>query len=176
MGRLWFAATLAATLAAGLAVAAGIASPTVAWASCAGPPEPSVHAFSGTVVRTSHEGRVAIVRRDGGDIVTVLGGPDANGTGLTSVDRRFAAGVRYEFHPFNAQSPFQDNICSATVQLSSPPPPSEVPTVNALPVDAAPGPVRWAVPVGLGLLIGAGIAGAATSRGQRTIARRRDTH
>ena len=56
---------------------------------------------------------------DEGRTVTVNGGPSGTGTGTdtntaTSVDRTYRPGVRYEFHPLNAASPYQDNACTAT--------------------------------------------------------------
>jgi hypothetical protein len=39
---------------------------------------------------------------------------------FSSVDRRYALGGRYEFHPINAESPYRDNSCTATQQLAGP--------------------------------------------------------
>jgi hypothetical protein len=93
-----------------------------AHASCAGLPEPSPNAFTGTVIDTAKHDRVATVVTDTGREVQVLGMPDGGlfGTGRSSVDRRYALGARYEFHPLNSESPYRDNACSATVHLAGP--------------------------------------------------------
>lgn len=88
-----------------------------AWASCAQPPAVSQHVFAGTVTSTERDGRIARVRTDDGQDVEVDGTPSA--TGGTSVDRTYAVGTRYEFHPLNATSPFQDNACTSTRPLPS---------------------------------------------------------
>ncbi len=110
----------AAAAAVALAVPAGVAfvAVTPAYASCAGPPEPSPYAFTGTVVETDAGGRVATVLTDDGREVDVVGTPDRSG--VTSVDREYAVGGRYEFHPHNEASPYQDHLCTATRQLSGP--------------------------------------------------------
>jgi hypothetical protein len=93
---------------------------TPAQASCAASPEPSPHRFVGTVVEVDADGRLAHVRLDDGSRVEVHGSPSlADGSG-TSVDRHFTVGGRYEFHPTNERSPFEDNACTATRQLSGP--------------------------------------------------------
>jgi hypothetical protein len=93
-----------------------------AHASCAGLPEPSPHAFTGTVIETAKHDRVATVVTDEGREVQVIGTPDGGlfGTGRSSVDRRYALGARYEFHPLNSEPPYRDNACSATVHLAGP--------------------------------------------------------
>ena len=91
----------------------------VADASCARPPTPSAHRFSGVVVTATDGGRTATVRTDDGRTVTVAGRGDSSGA-ITSVDRTYTAGTRYEFHPLNATSPYRDNACTATRQLSQP--------------------------------------------------------
>jgi hypothetical protein len=84
------------------------------WASCAVGPSQSPYWFTGTVVSTTNADRTATVRTDDGRIVIVRGteadGPDMH----TTVDRSYRVGLRYEFDPINASSPYQDNICSAT--------------------------------------------------------------
>lgn len=80
-------------------------------ASCALPPRESPDAFTGTVVSTSKEGRWAEVALPDGSVVEVRGGPR---DGFTSVDRTFARGARYEFHPLSSSPPFEDNACTAT--------------------------------------------------------------
>ena len=97
---------------------------TPAAASCAtDAPAPSQAAFVGTVIATSEGGRVAEVVTDEGSTATVRGTQDASGFGSShsSVDRRYALGGRYEFHPLNAASPYSDNACTATRQISGPP-------------------------------------------------------
>jgi hypothetical protein len=42
--------------------------------------------------------------------VQVIG--TASTSGFTSGNRAFDIGARYEFHPTNATSPFEDNICT----------------------------------------------------------------
>jgi hypothetical protein len=69
------------------------------------------------VTSTERDGRIARVRTDDGQDVEVDGTPSA--TGATSVDRTYAVGTRYEFHPLNATSPFQDNACTSTRSLAS---------------------------------------------------------
>jgi hypothetical protein len=102
-----------------LAAAALVVWPsTAALGSCAGPPSPSPHVFTGTVVDTEAAGRVATVVTDDGETVTVTGAEDPGS--VTSVDRRYAVGGRYEFHPLNGEAPYRDNACTATGQLSGP--------------------------------------------------------
>lgn len=138
---------VAATVVLGLAVTLALAGP--ARASCAGPPTDSPYAFTGTVVEVEKDGRVAHVVLDNGRTVVVQGSPELRDGTATSVDRRFAAGARYEFHPFNDTSPFQDNACSATRQLAGPTPgpvePNEDRLPGWLPVDEQAGPVGYAV-------------------------------
>jgi len=88
----------------------GTAAP--ASASCVTPPPVSPRVFTGTVLSTEHDGRIARVRTDDHRDVTVNGTPSEGG--FTSVDRTYRAGTRYEFHPVNAIDPYQDNICTAT--------------------------------------------------------------
>jgi hypothetical protein len=102
-----------------------LVSGSPASASCLPDPLPSPYAFIGTVVSTDSGGRIAQVRTDDGRDVEVRGGP---GPVATSVDRSYRTGVRYEFHPFNGESPYEDNACTATRELSGPeyPPALEV--------------------------------------------------
>jgi hypothetical protein len=74
--------------------------------------------FTGTVLSTERDGRVAAVQTEAGHRVEVVG--TASTGGFTSVDRAFEIGARYEFHPTNSTSPFQDDICTRT-HLVSPP-------------------------------------------------------
>jgi hypothetical protein len=92
-----------------------------AWASCAPDVGPSPYAFRGTVVETVRQGRVATVRTDEGHTVVVRGTPVAEDppglVGMTTVDRRYDVGRRYEFHPVTASDPFEDNACTQTRDL-----------------------------------------------------------
>ena len=102
---------------AGLGVASWAAmivmlSVTAAYGSCAAESERSPHAFMGEVLSVTADGKVATVRADDGTTVEVIGGP--SGGSVTSVDRTYEVGVRYEFHPVNDHSPYRDNICTAT--------------------------------------------------------------
>ena len=84
----------------------------------------------------------------------VRGDPDTCGFAntYTSVDRRYSLGGRYEFHPLNNQSPYSDNACTATRQLSGPPlsafpepqAPEEV-LPGWLPVDEQAGPLGYVI-------------------------------
>ena len=82
--------------------------------------------FTGTVVSTERDGRVAAVQTDGGHRVEVVGTTSTSTNGLTSVYRDFEIGARYEFHPANSTSPFQDDTCTRT-HLISPPPAATTP-------------------------------------------------
>jgi hypothetical protein len=100
-------------------VAIGIfATPSAANAAdCVQTPPLSPHVFNGTVVSIESSGRVASVRTDDGADVRVIGTPSE--TGVTTVDRTYKVGARYEFHPLNASSPFQDNACTRTRQIAA---------------------------------------------------------
>jgi hypothetical protein len=92
---------------------------TAAIASCAGTPSPSPYAFTGTVTQVRSHGLIASVRTEDGETVEVRGGRSA---GSASSDaRQYAVGGVYEFHPTNSASPFIDDACTATRQLSGPP-------------------------------------------------------
>lgn len=75
------------------------------------------------MIGTSEGGRVAEVVTDEGATVTVQGTEDTTwfSNSYSSVDRRYALGGRYEFHPLNDDSPYLDNACTATRQVSGPP-------------------------------------------------------
>ncbi len=73
----------------------------VAYASCAGPAEPSPYAFVGRVVATESHDRVATILTITGQTVEVLGTPSPAENSLTSVDRTYVVGAWYEFHPIN---------------------------------------------------------------------------
>ena len=117
-----------------------LGSTGVADASCVFPPTTSASSFPGTVLTTQNRDRIAQVRTDTGAEVTVLGTESPDTTSATSVDRTFIPGVRYEFHPLNDASPFRDNACTATRQLTATAEsaPTASPTVKPKPT-AAPG-------------------------------------
>ncbi|MDP9416427.1 MAG: hypothetical protein M3P48_00980 [Actinomycetota bacterium] len=121
------AATLLALLLAALALPSLTATP--AYASCAEKPRRSPYAFPGTVIDTARGGLVATVVTDDGRKVTVVGTPAESG--VSTVDRTYALGARYEFHPLNSASPLQDNICTRTTRISGP---AETPAAIAEPV------------------------------------------
>lgn len=136
-----------------------------ATASCStDSPEPSPHALLGTVIGTSAGGRVAEVVTDDGATVTVQGteGTSWFSNSYSSVDRRFALGGRYEFHPTNDHSPYSDNACTATRQVSGPPLSAlSEPEVREgvlpewLPVDDQAGPLGYLIffgPISVGAL------------------------
>jgi len=145
---------LGLTLLLGLSVM--LAFPVPAVASCAAPPMDSPYAFVGTVVEVKKDGRVATVVIDTGDTVVVHGSPELGDHTATSVDRRFALGGRYEFHPINATSPYQDNACTATRQLAGPTPTPVEPARDRLPgwlpVDEQDGPIGYAALAAMGLV------------------------
>jgi hypothetical protein len=136
-----------------IALAFGALAVPPAAASCAtGSPEASPYAFVGTVIATGEGGRVAEVVTDEGEKVTVQGTEDTSwlSDSYTSVDRRYALGARYEFHPLNDESPYSDNACTATRKLSGPAL-SAFPETRAgggvlpdwLPVDEQAGPIGY---------------------------------
>lgn len=134
-------------------------------ASCAtDSPDPSPYAFVGTVIATSEGGRVAEVVTDEGGTVSVEGTEDTSwfSNAHSSTDRRYALGGRYEFHPLDDESPYSDNSCTATRQLSGPPL-SVVPAQAGegvlpawLPVDEQAGPLGYLIffgPIAVGALV-----------------------
>jgi hypothetical protein len=150
-------------VATGCLLMAGSVAPG-AYASCATEASESPYAFVGTVIETEKQDRVATVITDSGRKVKVVGTPDSGwfSKSFSSVDRRYASGGRYEFHPINAESPYQDNRCTAIRQLAGPrlrplPPPNEF-FPAWLPVDEQAGLVGYLmffgpVAVALALLI-----------------------
>ncbi len=137
-----------------LMIAGTIAAAPVANASCARPPIESPHAFVGTVIDTREEDRIAIVITDEGRRVTVLGTRDDSRfvESFSSVDRRYALGGRYEFHPTNASNPYRDNACTATHKMAGPGlqplEPSRELLPGWLPVDEQAGPVGYVLFLG----------------------------
>ena len=109
-----FSRALTLGICTGLFLAVGFATGTPANASCMPTPRVSDYRFTGTVTQVGDDGRTATVRTDDGRTVTVHGSPADGRNVRTSVDRIYQVGVRYEFHPLNATSPYQDNACTAT--------------------------------------------------------------
>ena len=90
-----------------------------AYASCAGSPEPSLHAFVGRVIATASHDRMATVQTDDGETVQVVGTPFSAENSISSVDRTYVVGATYEFHPVTGTEPFEDNACTATRQVDA---------------------------------------------------------
>ncbi len=141
-------------LTVGLMTAGTLAAAPAANASCARAPAESPHAFVGTVINTREEDRIATVVTDEGRRVTVLGtsGDSWFGESISSVDRRYALGARYEFHPTNASDPYRDNACTATHKMAGPGLQPLEPTREILPgwlpVDEQAGPVGYVLFLG----------------------------
>jgi hypothetical protein len=95
----------------------------------------SAYAFIGTVISTEKDDRIATVITDSGRQVKVIGTPYTSwfSKSYTSVDRRYAVAGRYQFHPINAESPYQDDRCTATHQLAGPIRRPLEPTTDRLP-------------------------------------------
>ena len=133
----------------GLVAAASLAAAPAANASCAGQPVDSPHVFVGTVIDTREEDRIATVITDEGRRVTVLGTDDTSwfAESSSSIDRRYAVGGRYEFHPTNAADPYRDHACTATRKIAGPKLPRLEPRNEFLPgwvpVDEQAGPVGY---------------------------------
>ena len=105
---------------AGLSGVVVFAAPA-AYASCAGSPEPSLHAFVGRVIATASHDRMATVHTDDGGTVQVVGTPFPVENSFSSGDRTYVVGVTYEFHPVTGTEPFEDNACTATRQVDAVP-------------------------------------------------------
>ena len=120
-------------------------------ASCAMPARESAYRFTGTVIATDDSGGTATVHTDDGLEVTVVGREGGQGV-ISSVDRTYERGRRYEFHPLNAQSPYRDNACTATKEIGAAP--AEQQAVGGDGADTSvgptPSPIRW---LGLGALL-----------------------
>jgi hypothetical protein len=148
-----FAALFAAT---GFVVLVQLASAGSAAASCATTPGVSAHPFTGTVLAVANSGRTATVLTDDRRTVTVNGSAADSPDAVTSVDRYFLIGTRYEFHPSNDADPYRDNLCSATHPIE---PPTSTTSAAALPVSAPHQRRGLAVTVGgagLTILVGVG--------------------
>ncbi len=111
----------------------------------------STWSFEGVVTAVRSRNRIATVRTDDGRTVEVRGGRSWS---ISSVDRTYKLGGRYEFHPLDASSPFQDNACTATRLLSVEPVP---PSTRTHPVGLSAGVVA-------GLLVLAGAISVRRSR------------
>lgn len=108
----WLHLAAAALLWVVLVVVSAVSGPVQAVASCATSEGlRSQWSFEGVVTAVRSKERIATVRTDDGRTVEVRGG---SSLAVSSVDRTFEAGGRYEFHPINASSPFEDNACTAT--------------------------------------------------------------
>lgn len=167
-------ALLAPTSAADAAGAAGetsAASPA-ARASCIADPPRSAHAFTGTVASTSADGRVAQVRTDDGRDVQVVGSPSPQPNAATTVDRSYATGTRYEFHPLGPTSPYEDNICTATHEIAAVPQAPPEPPATTVSTGAF---VTALVALGVVALVGTAAAFLVPSRRRRNRRRRRRT-
>jgi len=115
-------AMLLAVVAAAVLVTWGQAPAVASCASISGSP----WSFAGVVTQVRSDNRIATVRTDDGRLVEVRG---ALYDSFTSIDRSYSPGGRYEFHPLNDSSPFEDNNCTATHLLSQGPvPPAERPS------------------------------------------------
>jgi len=104
---------LAALLFAAAVPVVALATAAPAAASCAGSPTPSAQRFVGKVVDVKDDDTLAVVRREDGATVVVLGAPPA-GKGTSSLARTFQENATYEFHPRNEKSPYVDDACTAT--------------------------------------------------------------
>lgn len=121
-GASWLHHAATALLWVALVVIGAVSGPVQAVASCATSEGlRSQWSFEGVVTAVRSKERIATVRTDDGRTVEVRGG---SSRAVTSVDRTFEAGGRYEFHPINRSSPFEDNACTATRLLSRGPVPS----------------------------------------------------
>ncbi len=121
LGASWLHHSATVLLWVVLVVISAVSGPVQAVASCATSEGlRSQWSFEGVVTAVRSKERIATVRTDDGRTVEVRGG---NSRAVTSVDRTFEAGGRYEFHPVNTSSPFEDNACTATRLLSRGPVP-----------------------------------------------------
>jgi hypothetical protein len=143
-----------------LLFAAAVASGPPAYASCATEAMVSPYAFVGTVISTERKDHIATVITDSGQRVTVLGTEGGFPESFRSTDRRYALGGLYEFHPLDGESPYRDNICTATQQLAGPrlrplPPPNDF-LPDWLPIDEQAGFVGYLLffgPVAAGVVL-----------------------
>lgn len=166
------AALLVGALVAGLALLG--ASPANASCARATPPG-SPHRFTGVVLGTELAQRIAYVHTDDGRNVVVRGTVSTDADAFTTIDRTYLTGHRYVFHPVNGSSPYEDNICTATLDLGSAP--TEQPTAGTTPAETeladgdAGSPRTWLV---LGAVAGVGVLVAGVVLVRRTPAARPD--
>lgn len=104
-----------------MAMASAVSMAPAAGASCVSNPPTSPYSFTGVVLGTELAQRVAYVATDDGRSVMVRGTESTADDAFTTVDRTYLTGHRYVFHPVNSESPYQDNICTATTDLGSAP-------------------------------------------------------
>ena len=64
------------------------------------------------------------------------------------MDRRFDVGIRYEFHPLNGTSPYQDNACTATREVNE-----HLTTQSARPAAERASPARGATLAAAGAVL-----------------------
>jgi hypothetical protein len=138
----------AALLLAALVGAVMLVLAAPAEASCVGNPQPSPYRFTGVVLGTELAQRIAYVATDDGRSVMVRGTESTADDAFTTVDRTYVTGHRYVFHPVNSTSPYDDNICTATLDLGpAPSQPEAVPTTAETELadgsDAALAPRAW---------------------------------
>ncbi|MFG1634790.1 hypothetical protein [Pseudonocardia alni] len=163
-------ALLAPTSAAsGTSAAIGTTIPSTR-TSCVPDPLRSAHAFTGTVASTSADGRVAQVRTDDGRDVQVAGSPNPRPNTATSVDRSYATGTRYEFHPLNPAGPHEDTLCTATREVAAAPAVPPEPPATTVSAGAF---VTALVALGVVVLVGTAAAFLVPSRRRRNRRRRR---
>lgn len=163
-------ALLAPASPAGATDAAGETARPSARTSCVPGPLRSEHAFTGTVASTSADGRVAQVRTDDGRDVQVVGSSNPQPNTATTVDRSYATGTRYEFHPLNPASPYEDNVCTATHEVAAAPAAPPEPPATTVSTGAF---VTALVALGVVALVGTAAAFLVPSRRRRNRRRRR---
>ena len=149
---------LGTLLVSALTVLLALMGAAPAHASCARATPPGSPArFTGVVLGTELAQRVAYVHTDDGRNVVVRGTDSTAADAFTTIDRTYLTGHRYDFHPVNDTSPFEDNICTATLDLGPAPTSDPVSSqaAEALVGDApeSDGPSGWA----LGAAAGAGL-------------------
>lgn len=121
---------LGALFVAAVALIGTLATAPAAHASCAVSPLASPNRFTGVVLGTELGGRLAYVATDDGRSVVVRGTVSDVDDAFTTVDRTYVTGHRYEFHPVSSTSPYEDNICTATLDLGLAPTPTTTPVAS----------------------------------------------
>jgi hypothetical protein len=117
-----------APVAALLFAAALVAIAPWSHAACAEPPSPKEAlasndvVFAGRVIETAGRGRVAVVEVQsiwkGGDLLGVTRVEGGDVESPSRDDRTFETGLQYVFFPRNDRTPFRDDRCSATTELT----------------------------------------------------------